>query len=251
MCVFCIVRLNPYDVLPCGSLEGYVEVVPHAVTLARARIEADLLSDQTRLLSNSAGSCPHLYAQQELGSVDMHNCDPYKRRWAWMYFRLHKKRLINSIVDISNMLPKSAKIIDQPGSIDTGEADEVNKQQPESRLHFAGVKASLRFKRRSSNPQILCRYKRRSDQFLLPCATHPTFDEPQQGQSVSFLYNWLASKNRNIDSMAQASERFARSCGAYCVATFLLGIGDRHSDNLMITEDGHVRLILVFANAAL
>ena len=38
--------------------------------------------------------------------------------------------------------------------------------------------------------------------------------------------------------MDQAINTITSSCAGYCAATFRLGIGDRHPDNIMVNEDG-------------
>lgn len=44
----------------------------------------------------------------------------------------------------------------------------------------------------------------------------------------------------NSDALEKAIEEFTLSCAGYCVATYVLGIGDRHSDNIMVRSTGQV-----------
>ncbi|CZS91603.1 hypothetical protein WAI453_011791 [Rhynchosporium graminicola] len=52
-------------------------------------------------------------------------------------------------------------------------------------------------------------------------------------------------KSNNPDDKAplgvrkEALDIFIKSCAGYCVITYLLGVGDRHLDNLLLAPDGH------------
>ncbi len=53
------------------------------------------------------------------------------------------------------------------------------------------------------------------------------------------LEAWLRQRNNPTeDGWKLIVENFARSVSAYCVATYVLGIGDRHNDNIMLQECG-------------
>lgn len=54
------------------------------------------------------------------------------------------------------------------------------------------------------------------------------------------LFQWLNNQNESEDEMAKAVEKFSLSCAGYCVISFILGIADRHSDNIMVKTDGQL-----------
>ncbi|XP_030073072.1 phosphatidylinositol 4,5-bisphosphate 3-kinase catalytic subunit beta isoform isoform X2 [Microcaecilia unicolor] len=53
------------------------------------------------------------------------------------------------------------------------------------------------------------------------------------------LLNWLKEYNLG-DDLDRAIEEFTYSCAGYCVATYVLGIGDRHNDNIMVRKTGQL-----------
>ncbi|XP_072943702.1 phosphatidylinositol 4,5-bisphosphate 3-kinase catalytic subunit delta isoform [Epargyreus clarus] len=58
--------------------------------------------------------------------------------------------------------------------------------------------------------------------------------------SKANLFQWLRKQNPSEKDFNKAVEEFTMSCAGYCVATYVLGIADRHPDNIMVKRSGQL-----------
>ncbi|EGD81356.1 phosphoinositide 3-kinase [Salpingoeca rosetta] len=58
--------------------------------------------------------------------------------------------------------------------------------------------------------------------------------------STDVLDKWIRDKNPTDTEYNQACTNFMLSCVGYSIATYVLGIADRHNDNIMVKESGQL-----------
>lgn len=79
---------------------------------------------------------------------------------------------------------------------------------------------------------------------MIPSAETLRKIQVEHGVTGSFkdrpLADWLQKHNPTEEEYEKAVENFIYSCAGCCVATYILGICDRHNDNIMLKTSGHM-----------
>ena len=60
-----------------------------------------------------------------------------------------------------------------------------------------------------------------------------------KGSILAFLRANNPDDKAEFGVRKEAMDTYLKSCAGYCVITYLLGVGDRHMDNLLLANDGH------------
>ncbi|XP_070542785.1 phosphatidylinositol 3-kinase catalytic subunit type 3-like [Ptychodera flava] len=60
------------------------------------------------------------------------------------------------------------------------------------------------------------------------------------GSIQNYFRKYAPSEGAPFGIHPDVMDTYIRSCAGYCVITYLLGIGDRHLDNLLMTQSGHL-----------
>lgn len=56
---------------------------------------------------------------------------------------------------------------------------------------------------------------------------------------LPYFQKFYPDPNEKSGVESWVMDNFVKSCAGYCVITYILGVGDRHLENLLITRDGH------------
>ena len=200
-------RMSPYGCVATAADQGFIEVVPHAMTLAG--ITAETPTSPTFRLSRKVSAAKEAYYGHDA---------------------------------VLNWITRESRAFD--GSTAT------TMSSPTTRNVFA--EDNHRHKGLSSRHG-------RASMYRLPSVAASTAallkDDDYAGSARRVLTEdlggkkllpWQRSVTEEVNPLtlggpvASALDDFSRSLAGYCVATYVLGVGDRHNDNIMVMKTGRL-----------
>mmetsp|Transcript_5448 Transcript_5448/g.13266 ORF Transcript_5448/g.13266 Transcript_5448/m.13266 type:complete len:1254 (-) Transcript_5448:126-3887(-) len=207
--------LTPYRILTTGVGQGLVEFVENSSTLSKIRQEAIINANAQVQVANRTvpGGRPN-EANRHGEESDL----------------------------LQGTFKSQASNISAPIKTKSEEERGFHTQGTERKRGLSNSGASL-MSRRSDNIASISSNENRSTNSM---SRHPWEDnENLENASVEragkgSLLAFLKRHNKAGREMAQAMDTFVRSCAGYCVITYVLGAGDRHLDNLLMTTRGYL-----------
>lgn len=75
-------------------------------------------------------------------------------------------------------------------------------------------------------------------QFIHPSIALSTISSKYRGSITSYLQQHNPDRTAPLGIRKETLDNYIKSCAGYCVITYILGVGDRHLDNLLLQPDG-------------
>ena len=74
---------------------------------------------------------------------------------------------------------------------------------------------------------------------FIPSTSLAAASTKYKGSILAYLRANNPDATADLGVRKEAMDTYVKSCAGYCVITYILGVGDRHLDNLLLSPDGH------------